>query len=79
LYASARYYDGDETKEDELDGTCSMYGETNAFKTLAVVPEEKIDLGKPKIRWVDNIKMDLKEMGCKCVNCIRIGTSDELL
>jgi hypothetical protein len=25
--------------------------------------EEKIPLGRPRCRWVDNIKMDLREIG----------------
>jgi len=27
-------------------------------------PEGKRQLGKPRRRWEDNIKMDLQEMGC---------------
>jgi hypothetical protein len=27
-------------------------------------PEEKLSLGRPKCRWVDNIKTDLREIGC---------------
>jgi hypothetical protein len=27
-------------------------------------PEEKRPLGRPTRRWVDNIKMDLREIGC---------------
>jgi hypothetical protein len=26
-------------------------------------PKEKVPLGKPTLRWDDNIKMDLKEVG----------------
>jgi hypothetical protein len=26
-------------------------------------PEEKIPLGRPRRRWVDNIKMNLREIG----------------
>jgi hypothetical protein len=28
-----------------------------------VKPEGKIPLGRPRRRWVDNIKMDLREIG----------------
>jgi hypothetical protein len=28
------------------------------------MPEEKKSLGRPRCRWVDNIKMDLREIGC---------------
>jgi hypothetical protein len=33
----------------------------NAYRILVGKPEGKRPLGKPRRRWVDNIKMDLKE------------------
>jgi hypothetical protein len=27
-------------------------------------PEEKRPMGRPRSRWEDNIRMDLREMGC---------------
>jgi hypothetical protein len=39
-------------------------GETkNAYRILAGKPEGKRRLGRPRRRWVDNIKMDLGEIG----------------
>jgi hypothetical protein len=35
----------------------------NAYRLLVGKPEEKIPLGRPKWRWVDNIRMDLGEIG----------------
>jgi hypothetical protein len=35
----------------------------NAYMILVEKPEEKRPLGRPKHRWVDNIKMDLREIG----------------
>jgi hypothetical protein len=35
----------------------------NAYRILVGKPEGKIPLGRPTRRWVDNIKMDLREMG----------------
>jgi hypothetical protein len=35
-------------------------GEINACRILAGKPEGKIPLGRPRHRWVNNIKMDLK-------------------
>jgi hypothetical protein len=32
----------------------------NAYRIFVVKPEGKRPLGRPKRRWVDNIKMDLK-------------------
>jgi hypothetical protein len=35
----------------------------NAYRILVGKPEGKRQLGRPKRRWVDNIKMDLREIG----------------
>jgi hypothetical protein len=35
----------------------------NAYRILVRKPEGKKPLGGPTCRWVDNIKMDLKEIG----------------
>jgi hypothetical protein len=34
-----------------------------AYRILVGNPEGKRPLGRPRHRWVDNIKMDLKEIG----------------
>jgi hypothetical protein len=34
----------------------------NAYRLLAGKPEEKRPLGRPRRRWVDNIRMDLGEV-----------------
>jgi hypothetical protein len=35
----------------------------NVYRILVVKPEGKRPLGRPRHRWVDNIKMDLREIG----------------
>jgi hypothetical protein len=35
----------------------------NAYRILVGNPEGKRPLGRPRRRWVDNIKMDLREIG----------------
>jgi hypothetical protein len=35
----------------------------NDYRILVGKPEGKIPLGRPRRRWVDNIKMDLRETG----------------
>jgi hypothetical protein len=43
---------------------CSTNGEQrNACRIMVGKPEGKRPLGRPRRRWVDNIKMDLREMG----------------
>jgi hypothetical protein len=45
-------------------GHVARMGETrNAYRILVGKPEEKRALGRPRRRWVDNIKMDLREIG----------------
>jgi hypothetical protein len=41
-----------------------MKGEKrNAYRILVENPEGKRPLGRPRGRWVDNIKIDLREIG----------------
>jgi hypothetical protein len=59
-----------------------MGAKRNAYRMMVGKPEGKRPLGRPRHRWVDNIKMDLTEMnGVVLVGSIwlRIGTSGELL
>jgi hypothetical protein len=38
-------------------------GERNAYRLLVGKPEGKRPLGRPRRRWMDNIKMDLRDVG----------------
>jgi hypothetical protein len=40
-----------------------MEAKTNAYRILVEKPDGKRPLGRPRRRWVDNIKMDLRKMG----------------
>jgi hypothetical protein len=40
----------------------------NAYKIFVGKPEGKRPLGRPRRRWVDNIKMDLRQIGWDGVN-----------
>jgi hypothetical protein len=54
----------------------------NAYRILVGKPEGERSLGRPRRRWMDNIKMDLREIGwddMDCINWLRIGTSGGLL
>jgi hypothetical protein len=51
-------------KDDEMGRACSTNGENrNAYRILVEKPEGKRPLGRPRRRWVDNIKTDLREIG----------------
>jgi hypothetical protein len=53
----------------------------NAYRILVGKPEGKRPLGRPRRRWLDNIKIDLREDGMGWTGSIRlrIGTSGGLL
>jgi hypothetical protein len=61
---------------------CSTNGEKrNEYTILVGKPEGKRPLGRPRRRWVNNIKMDIRECGMVWSGLIwlRIGTSGGLL
>jgi hypothetical protein len=45
----------------------------NAYRLLVGKPEGKRPLGRPRRRWVDNIEMDLFEMGWGGVDWIGLA------
>jgi hypothetical protein len=46
-----------------MGGSCSTNGEKkNAYRLLVGKPEGKRPLGRPRRKWVDNIRMDLGEV-----------------
>jgi hypothetical protein len=47
----------------------------NVYSILIGMPEEKRPLGRPRRRWIDNIKMDLLEIGLSVVD--RIGLAQD--
>jgi hypothetical protein len=45
----------------------------NSYRLLVGKPEEKRPLGRPRRRWVDNIRMDLGEVGWSNVEWIGLA------
>ena len=43
------------------------------YRVLVGKPEGKRPLGRPRCRWEDNIKMDLQEVGCECMDLIELA------
>jgi hypothetical protein len=55
-------------------GHVARMGETrNAYRILVGKPEGKRPLGRSRRRWVDNIKMDLREIGWDGMNWIELA------
>jgi hypothetical protein len=45
----------------------------NGYKILVRKPEGKRSLGKPRCRWEDNIRMDLRHVAWEGVDWIRLA------
>jgi hypothetical protein len=45
----------------------------NAYRMLVGEPERKRPVGRPKSRWVDNIKLDLRVVGWDGMNLIDLA------
>jgi hypothetical protein len=59
-----------------------MEEKRNSYRLLVGMPEGKRPLGRPRGRWLDNIRMDLVEVGGVMwtgLVWLRIGTGGELL
>jgi hypothetical protein len=50
-----------------------MGGKRNVYRLLVGKSEGKRPLGRPRCRWIDNIKMDLLEIGLSVVDWIGLA------
>ena len=50
-----------------------MGEERRLYRVLVGKPEVKRPLGRPRRRWVDNIRMDLQEVGCGYMDWIGLA------
>ncbi|KAJ4444170.1 hypothetical protein ANN_05960 [Periplaneta americana] len=64
LYSSPDIIRNIKSRRLKWAGYVARMGESrNAYRVLVGRPEGKRPLGRPRRRWEDNIKMDLREMG----------------
>ena len=50
-----------------------MVEEREVYRVLVGKPEGKKPLGRPRHRWVDNIRTDLQEVGCGYIDWIELA------
>jgi hypothetical protein len=43
------------------------------YRVLVGKPEGRRPLWRPRHRWEDNIRMDLRKVGCGCVDCMELA------
>jgi hypothetical protein len=64
LYSSPNIIRTIKPRRMRLAGHVARMGaKRNAYRILVGMPEGKRPLGRPRRRWMDNIKMDLRETG----------------
>ena len=54
-------------------GHVARMGEEGVYRVLVGKPEGRRPLGRPKRGWVDNIRMDLQEVGCGYMDWIELA------
>jgi hypothetical protein len=50
-----------------------MGEDRGTYRVLVGKPEGKGPLGRPRCRWVNNIRMDLQAVGCRYVDWIGLA------
>jgi hypothetical protein len=60
-------------KRIKLERSRNLGEKKNAYRLLVGKPEVKRTLGRPRRRWVDNIRMDLVEVGWGDVDWIGLA------
>jgi hypothetical protein len=64
--------------EDEMGRACSTNGaKRNAYRILVGKPEGRRPLGRPRRRWVYNIKIDLREIGWDGVDWVDLAQDSD--
>jgi hypothetical protein len=57
------FHNNNQAKDNEMGRACSQNGEKiNACGMLVGKPDGKRPLGRPRRRWVNNFKMDLRDI-----------------
>jgi hypothetical protein len=69
-------------KENEVGGICCKHGRGKCYRDLVGKPEGERPLGRPRRRWEEGFRMDLREIGWGVQSessLLRIGAGDGLL
>ena len=74
LYTSHNFVRLIKWRRMRWDGHVAHMGvERVLYRVLVGKPEGKSSLGRPRCRWVDNIRMDLQEVGCGYMDWIGLA------
>ena len=74
LYSSSNIVRVIKSRRMKWAGHVARMGEERrVYRVLVEKPERRRPLGKPTCRWVDNIRMDLQEVGCGYMDWIGLA------
>jgi hypothetical protein len=74
LYSSLNIVRVIKSRRIRLAGHVVCMGEgKGVYRVLVGRPKGKRRLGRPRCRWEDNIKLDLREIGINGVNCTQLA------
>ena len=74
LYSSPNFVRVIKSRRIRWVGHVARMGEERkVYRVLVGKPEGKRPLERPRLRWVDNIRMDLQEVGCGCMDWSRLA------
>jgi len=74
MYCSPKIFQVIDSRRMRWAGHVACKGERRGvYRVLVGQPEGKRRLGRPSLRWDDNIKMDLQEVGCGGVSWIELA------
>jgi hypothetical protein len=74
LYSSPNIIRMIKSRRMRWAGHVARMGERrNAYRILVGKPERRRPLGRPRCRWVDNIKMDLRDIGWDDVDWVDLA------
>jgi hypothetical protein len=65
---------GDNIKKNEMDGSCSAYGEgRDVYRALVGILEGNRPMRRSRCKWEDNIKADFQGVGCLGMDWIELA------
>ena len=73
-----QYCAGDKIEKNEMGWACGANGRgEGVYRVLVGKPEGRRPLGRPRRRWVDNIRTDVQEVGCGYMDWIGLAQDRE--
>ena len=73
LYSSPNNVRVIKSRRTRWAGHVAHWGESGVYRVLVGKPEGRGSLGRPRSRWVDNIRLDLQEVGCRYMDWIGLA------